>query len=121
MAFVSHRAEVEQALREQVASAMTQVGTVAAGHVADLAPVQTGNLRRSITSKLQSFDTVIIGTPVEYAPYVEFGHHQQPGRFVPAIGKRLVASYVPGKPFFRPGIEGNIDEYRAIIERALSG
>ena len=27
--------------------------------------------------------------PVRYASYVEFGHRQTPGRFVPAIGKRL--------------------------------
>ena len=35
--------------------------------------------------------------PVEYAPYVEFGHRQQPGRFVPAIGKRLKQGWVEGK------------------------
>lgn len=35
--------------------------------------------------------------PVEYAEYVEYGHRQQPGRFVPAIGKRLVHSWVHGR------------------------
>ena len=35
--------------------------------------------------------------PVEYASYVEYGHRQQPGRFVPAIGKRLVYSWVHGR------------------------
>lgn len=35
--------------------------------------------------------------PVHYASYVEFGHRQEPGRFVPAIGKRLVDSWVEGK------------------------
>lgn len=35
--------------------------------------------------------------PVEYAPYVEFGHRQEPGRFVPAIGKRLKQGWVEGK------------------------
>ena len=32
-----------------------------------------------------------------YASYVNDGHRQQPGRFVPAIGKRLVKSWVDGK------------------------
>lgn len=32
--------------------------------------------------------------PVEYASYVEFGHRQTPGRFVPAIGKRLKQGWV---------------------------
>ena len=32
---------------------------------------------------------------------MENGHRQEPGRFVPAIGKRLVKSYVPGKYMLR--------------------
>ena len=28
---------------------------------------------------------------------VEFGHRQQPGRYVPALGKRLRESWVPGR------------------------
>lgn len=34
--------------------------------------------------------------PVEYAPYVEYGHRQTPGRYVPAIGKKLKKSWVKG-------------------------
>lgn len=37
--------------------------------------------------------------PVEYASYVEFGHRQTPGRFVPAIGKRLKQGWVNGHYF----------------------
>lgn len=32
----------------------------------------------------------------EYAEAVEYGHRQTPGRYVPALGKRLKASFVPG-------------------------
>lgn len=35
--------------------------------------------------------------PVHYASYVENGHRQEVGRYVPAIGKRLVNSWVDGK------------------------
>jgi hypothetical protein len=28
---------------------------------------------------------------------VEYGHRQEPGRFVPALGKRLKKSWVPGQ------------------------
>ena len=38
-----------------------------------------------------------IVNPVEYASYVEFGHRQTPGRFVPALGKRLVQGWVEGQ------------------------
>lgn len=37
-----------------------------------------------------------ITNPVEYASYVEYGHRQEPGRYVPAIGRRLKKAWVPG-------------------------
>ena len=40
---------------------------------------------------------IIIKNPVEYSSYVEYGHRQEPGRFVPAIGRRLKTAWVPGK------------------------
>lgn len=41
---------------------------------------------------------------IEYAPYVENGHRQEVGRYVPAIGKRLVRSFVEGKHMLRNGM-----------------
>lgn len=35
--------------------------------------------------------------PIEYASYVEYGHRQQVGRFVPQIGKRLTSGWVEGQ------------------------
>lgn len=35
--------------------------------------------------------------PVKYASYVEYGHRQRPGRFVPALGKRLKQGWVEGQ------------------------
>lgn len=40
---------------------------------------------------------VEIVNPVHYASYVENGHRQEVGRYVPAIGKKLVNSWVDGK------------------------
>ena len=44
-------------------------------------------------------DTYVIEVvnPVEYASYVEFGHRQTPGKYVPALGKRLKSGWVEGK------------------------
>ena len=47
--------------------------------------------------------------PTPYASYVEYGHRQSPGRFVPAIGKRLKASWVEGK-FFLRGAEEDLEK-----------
>ena len=41
--------------------------------------------------------TITVADDVPYASYVEYGHRQKPGRYVPAIGKRLKEGYVPGK------------------------
>lgn len=63
--------------------------------------------------------TVRVINPVKYASYVEYGHRQQPGRFVPAIGKRLKKGWVEGK-FFLTKSELELEsELPAIIERKL--
>lgn len=49
--------------------------------------------------------SITITNPVKYASYVEYGHRQTPGRYVPAIGKRLKASWVNGKFFLRTSEE----------------
>lgn len=38
---------------------------------------------------------------MHYASYVENGHRQEPGRFVPAIGKRLKKKWVEGQFFMK--------------------
>lgn len=60
-----------------------------------------GNLRRSWTilpiEKHGNNYVVTLLNSAEYASYVEFGHRQQPGRYVPALGKSLKKSWTPGK------------------------
>ena len=65
----------------------------------------TGGKKQSAKAFAESLDvkksgktytiTVINNTP--YAAYVEYGHRQTPGRYVPAIGKRLKKGFVPGQ------------------------
>lgn len=40
---------------------------------------------------------VAVENSAEYASFVEFGHRQQPGRFVPALGRRLKENWVGGQ------------------------
>lgn len=63
--------------------------------------------------------TVEVINPVEYASYVEFGHRQTPGRFVPAIGKRLKASWVDGQYFLTVSEEELQRLAPVIIQRKL--
>ena len=104
--------------KEAMVNAAISVGMLTTGYAQDLCPVDTGNLRGSITHAYNDDGkqvTLLVGTNVYYAPYVELGHHQQPGRFVPKIKKRLVRNWVPGKPFLRPAFEDHRDEIEKII------
>lgn len=60
-----------------------------------------GNLRRSWTilpiEKQGNEYIVTLINNAEYASYVEFGHRQKPGRYVPALGKSLKKSWTPGR------------------------
>ena len=69
------------------------------------APFREGNLAASITIERQG-DMILIGPTVPYAYYVTKGTKPSPGRYVPAIGKRLVN---PSLPHFgmHPGIKAN--------------
>ena len=50
---------------------------------------------------------------------MENGHRQEPGRFVPAIGKRLVKSYVPGKYMLRISEQEVQKEADKIVQRRI--
>jgi phage gpG-like protein len=109
-----------KATDEAIYNALDIIGNKAADYAAGLAPAATGNLKNSMTSEVnQQEKAVYIGTDVEYAPFVEFGHHQEVGRYVPEIGKRLVRDFVPAKPFLKPAIQNHLDEYKNILETEL--
>lgn len=52
--------------------------------------------------------------PVEYASYVEFGHRQEPGRYVPALNRQLVKGWVPGQ-FFLTLSEDEIRRSKQVV------
>ena len=65
-------------------------------------PVDEGNLRRSWDVEVADKGggcEIILTNSSEYASYVEYGHRQTPGRYVPAIGKSLKKSWVTGQFF----------------------
>jgi len=116
--FESHLGEFKEALETQIEQALIAIGLTAETYAKDGCPVDTGRLRNSITHENDS-RTVVIGTNVEYGKWVELGHHQQPGRYVPSLGKALVRDFVPGHPFLGPAAEGHTEEYKQIVESAM--
>lgn len=114
--FTSNVDHVKRITNAAKIAALERMGGTAETHAKKYCPVDTGRLRASITHQKQDEDTMLVGTNVEYAPYVELGHDQEAGRYVPALGKRLVASHVDGKPYIRPAIENHVSEYQQIAE-----
>ncbi len=83
-----------------------------------------GNLRRSWYAtkpiKKETRKIVVVYNTAPYSRYVEYGHRQTPGRFVPAIGKRLKASWVKGR-FMLTKSEEEVDAIKEkVLERKLN-
>lgn len=92
---------------QAVYTAMADEGISWRDDVRNNTPVDTGDLRRSweLTGpdkKGLKFE-MDLANNLEYVEHVEYGHRQEPGRFVPAIGKRLKADFVPGSYMLRDG------------------
>lgn len=91
-------------------------------------PVQTGELRRSITSKVENNGLEVTGTiytPLEYAPYIEYGtglFAEKGGRTTPWCyqddkGEWHTTSGQPPQPYMRPALNEN----RTAILEILGG
>lgn len=96
---VKGREELERRLRPEttkqpIVEGIKKITVWLQSNIQRSTPVDTGRLRSSLTQKVEEYEGRI-GTNVEYAPFVEYGHSQEVGRFVGAIGKRLVAPWVP--------------------------
>lgn len=61
--------------------------------------------------------TATIFNPMEYASYVENGHRQKPGRFVPALGKILKKNWVEGRFMMRLSAEYVEKEGAAYVQQ----
>ena len=87
-------------------------------------PSDTGNLRRNWTvsdvRKNGGNYEIEVSNSTEYASYVEFGHRQTPGRFVPAIGKRLKKSWVKGKFMLTISEDELKRQALAVIEKKIT-
>ena len=83
--------------------ALEIIGGMAESYAKMLCPVKTGNLRDSITHEPEGENTEVIGTNVEYAPFVELGTVKMAAR-----------------PYLRPAAEGHAAEYRQVIINEFS-
>ena len=93
---------------------------------------RTGELRNSITSKVDVMGEDVVGvvyTPLEYAPYIEFGtglFAEEQGRtdvpwsYQDEQGNWHSTSGMPPRPFMRPALYENREEVKRVIREGLS-
>ena len=91
------------------------------------APKDTGALRRSIRSKVEGLEGIIY-TPLEYAPYIEYGT----GLFAEGNGRKDVpwnyqddkgnwhsTSGLKPQPFMRPSLDENREKILKILKEGV--
>ena len=121
--------EVSAEIKAALLRGLEKVGLVAEGYAKKLAPVDTGNLRNSITHEVvEDENAVYIGTNTEYAAYVELGTgiyaEGGGGRPTPWVYQDAEGNwhYTHGQkpqPFLKPAVAEHADKYREIIKNAL--
>ena len=98
---IDHSDEVIDDMKKTMGRALEKIGMVGEAYAKEECPVDTGTLRNSISHAVDD-NTAIIGTNVEYAPYVELG-----------------TSKMDAQPYLRPAVENHIKEYKEIAKGEL--
>jgi len=101
--YKSYKSDVLKAITNAEKLALAEIGFLVEAEAKLRTPVLSGTLKRSITSVVDNSDkSVVIGTNVEYASYVEKGTSRQ-----------------KAKPYLTPAAEDSKDLIQNIIEKHL--
>ena len=127
VSFTDNSEQVLSTFKAAVLSALERCGSQAEGYAKDLAPVDTGKLRNSISHNVNDAEhAVYIGTNTEYAPYVELGtgKYIQGGRPTPWVyqddkGNWHMTNGQRAQPYLKPAVADHAQTYRNIIEDEL--
>jgi HK97 gp10 family phage protein len=92
------------------------------------APKGNGDLRRSITSKVEDTEGIVY-TPLEYAPYIEYGtglfaenggRQDVPWCYQDDEGEWHSTSGQPPRPYMRPALNENREKILRILKEGLT-
>lgn len=125
--FNDYSADVLNEFHDAVLRALERCGEQAEGYAKDLAPVDTGNLRNSISHTVDEDEpAVYIGSNTSYAPYVELatGIYAEGGRPTPWVYQDANGNWHwtrgnRAHPFLKPAVADHAQTYRNIIEDEL--
>lgn len=117
---------------EQIKAAMGRACALVERTAKQKAPKGNGELRRSITSTVEADNTDIKGivfTPLEYAPYVEYGtglfaeeggRKDVPWSYQDDKGEWHTTSGMHPRPYMRPALDENREQILRILKGELS-
>lgn len=125
--FTDNSQQVKEETQAAVLRALEKCGLTAEGYAKKLCPVDTGNLRNSITHAVdESEPAAYIGTDSEYGVYVELGTgiyydggRQTPWAYQDAKGNWHMTHGQRAQPFLKPAVADYGDVYRGIIESEM--
>lgn len=116
---------------ETLTAAMEKACALVERSAKQKAPKGAGELRRSITSKVVREGDDVIGvvfTPLEYAPYVEYGtglfaenggRTDVPWRYQDDEGEWHTTSGMHPQPYMRPAINENREQIKRILRGGI--
>ena len=127
--FTDNSKEVLEAMQQAAVRAMEKCGLTAEGYAKKLCPVDTGNLRNSITHTVDEEEpAAYIGSNAEYAAYVELGtgKYVSGGRPTPWVYQDEKGNWhrthgQKAQPYLKPAVGDHANTYRKIIEDELKG
>lgn len=127
--FIDNSGKVLDEFQDAVVRALERCGAQAEGYAKDLAPVDTGKLRNSISHKVDSAEpAAYIGTNSKYAPYVELGTGKYAeggdGRPTPWVYQDAKGDWHwtegnRAQPFLKPAVSDHAKTYHSILEDEL--
>ena len=125
--FTDHSAEVKAEFEAACLRALEKCGLVAEGYAKKECPVDTGNLRNSITHEVKDDEkAAYIGSNTEYAAYVELGTgqyypggRQDPWVYQDAKGNWHLTHGQRARPYLKPAVADHASQYKGIIESEL--
>ena len=115
---------------EKVRKALGKACALVERSAKEKAPKGNGDLRRSITSKVEGLEGVVY-TPLEYAPYVEYGtglfaeagdgRKDVPWCYQDDEGEWHSTSGMKPHPYMRPALNENREEIKRILKEGITG
>ena len=110
-----------------ISAAIGKACALVEGEAKKKAPKDTGALRRSISSTVKGLEGIVF-TPLEYAPYVEYGtglfaekggRKNVPWYYKDEEGKWHITSGQHPHPYMRPALNENREEILRLIKEGI--